>query len=215
MMMVGDVSRLRADRVVGGKRELSIKALLEWTFGVELAQIEHPDDFVPVQVGIGMEWRLQREAQLGCRVDGGGRSSPHDDAELVAAIVSGLPAAQGGIWMARRVAEFARMASVPDWMQNVQQRCVPRDLTQNQHGPRAGTQVAEVISYEYRGRIIEKKVLFCPVVYTPTAAQITSARRFYLDWWGALLDVRSRLVAVDLVGHVVTDQMPSMTPWRK
>ena len=215
MMMVRDVSQVGSARVVGGKREVSVKALLEWAFGVELAQVEHPDDFVPVQVGIGMEWRLQRQAELGCRVDGGGRSLPHDDAELVAAIVSGLPAAQGGIWMARKVAEFARTASAPDWLKDVRPRCIPQGLTQNRYGPRAATKVAELITYEVRGRKVEKEVLFCPVTYSPTAAQIATARRLYLDWWGALLDIRSRLAAVDLARHVVTDHMPPMTPWRK
>jgi hypothetical protein len=83
---------------------------------------------------------LIRQAMLGCRVDGGGGGGPrdvHQDAEVVAAVLAGLPDALGGRGMAVRVAELARAGITPDWMPGAVPRCVPAELRDGPGGPRA------------------------------------------------------------------------------
>ena len=75
--------------------------------------------------GFGLEYVLIQRARLGCKVDGGGRSSQsytHQDAEVVAATLAGMPDSLGGKRMAIYVAELARAGMTPDWLPGVVQR---------------------------------------------------------------------------------------------
>ena len=68
-------------------------------------------DMFELEAFYGLEYVLIQRARLGCQVDGGRYkigSYTHADAEVVAAILAGMPDALGGKRMAIRVAELAR-----------------------------------------------------------------------------------------------------------
>lgn len=199
----------------GGKREMSIRAALEWAFGSEHAQVDFDDLRQDGErPGVSTIWVMMQRGQLGCKIDGGGRSRSADDAETIAIAVANLPAALGGRGMAAEVAQLARAGLTPDCMPAARPRCVPRGWRATKHGDYAKTELVGTEITTYRGRKIEHAVLACPVTYVPTSAQIGAARRHYLDWYGALLHLRS-----DLVGRLdritLTHAMPPLTPWRR
>jgi hypothetical protein len=152
---------------------------------------------------------------IGCSIDGGGRSEPAWDAQVIASAVANLPLTWGGRAMAVQVASLARVGARPDWMPDAVTRCVPVEWRFNQRGAFAKTEVvAEIVSL-HRGRKTKRQVLACPVRYAPTAQQIATARRNYLDWWGALLWLGGELRGLDILDRImVTQDMPPMTPWR-
>lgn len=200
------------------KRIVSVQQILEWAFGRECAQIRtdpHARLEGEARPGIDTLWIMAQRADLGgVRIDTSiGRSYPHDDAEIVAAIVENLPSSRGGIGMAIRIAELARAGITPDWMPEARPRVVPVEWRDCKHGRFAKTDVAEVIKYRHRGRMVTREARFCPVTFAPSAAYIASARRGYLDWWGALQEIAVNLRCVELRDHLVTDQMPPHSPW--
>ena len=199
-------------------RHLSVRAALEWAFGAEHARLDF--DLTGVRafdrVGVSQEWILQEINRVGCRVDGGGQSSCHPDAELIAAAVEAMPVAQGGRQMAAVIAACARAGVVPDWRGSPRRRVVPNgwDL-----GPDGRWQAAEVKGEEYeyvdpyRRRFL-RRAMFCPISYAGGAVSVAAARRGYLDWWGALLEVRSTLQRDGYLDAIrVTDEMPPLSPW--
>lgn len=204
---------------IRSKRQMTVVQLLEWAFRVECAEIE-TDPFAQIggtaMPGVGTEYLMMQRAALGCvAIDTSrGRSRPHDDAEVVAAVVEALPAAHGGISMAIHVASLARAGRTPDWMKGAVTRVVPQDWRTNRSGRHPATAVCGEAFTMRAGRSVRHVVRYTPVTYTPTASQIASARRAYLDWWGALLDIQYRLLCADLVAHDVTRVMPPLTPWR-
>lgn len=202
------------------KRILGVKELLEWAFGVEKAQIE--TDQVKVMggtglPGFGMEYVLMERMQLGgVRIDTSvGRSVPHEDAEAVAAILQCLPSARGGVRMAIYMAGLARAGLTPDWMPEAKPKIVPVAWRETKHGRFGATDLVEVIRYRHRGRVHSREVRCCPVTYQPSAQKIAAARRAYLDWWGALLDLKGDLRHFDFRDHMLSDVMPPMKPWEK
>lgn len=201
------------------KRRIGVRPLLEWAFGVELATL----DFNEVATvggtglpGIGVEFVLMQQAILGVRIDTSrGRSAPAGDAELVASVVSAYPDRA----MALRVAELARAGSEPDWIADPTPRCSPVKWRKTSHGLRGAQAPGDVWRYAARmgrnaGQPVERRGMCCPVEFHPTAAKVASARRAYLDWWGALLQIASLLRAVDLARFELTGEMPPMTPWK-
>ena len=97
-------------------REMTIQQALEWAFAAEHARIDfdgtgaHEFD----RPGVDNIWILQRQRELGCRVDGGGSSDPHPDAQIIAAAVEALPIGVGGKRMALLVVECARARGAAD-----------------------------------------------------------------------------------------------------
>jgi len=223
--------RPRAPRVgpkPGHKAEVAIWDLLCWAFQREFASV----DFGRItslggqpMPGYGMEFVLLEQARLGCRVDGGGHSDPHPDADVVAAALSALPEVCGGRPMAVQIAELARAGQVPDWMGDATPRLVPVEMHTNRHGCHAKTADAAVLGsvgwphWKRRNRknvVVEEVVTYCPTIWRPSAAQIAAARRGYQLWWGALLELRINLqIGAPLSAFEVTDAMPPMTPWAK
>ncbi len=167
--------------------------------------------------GFGMEHVLYQRAQLGCRIDGGRYKSfshPHEDAEVVAAAVASLPDTLGGRRMAIRVAELARAGLTPDWMPGAVPRCVPVEVTRNQHGERATIIVVGVERVLSRGTWRSVELLACPVTWIPHPGQIEGARRAYDDWCQALGWIREALLAGGMLREFeVTEAMPKRTPW--
>jgi hypothetical protein len=203
------------------KRDMSIQQALEWAFRVEKAQLELPEPEADVAEprSFGLEYVLAQRAALGTAVDGGRyklSSYTHPDAEVIAAIVAGLPDSLGGKRMAIRVAELARAGMTPDWMPGVVPRCVPQDVRENQHGPKAATIVVATERVWSRGKWRNVEVLACPVIWRPYPEQINAARRAYHDWWMALDHLRDALQAAGLLREVeVTGNMPKCQPWEQ
>lgn len=221
MSFQGRISRIGGTKV---KRALGVQAALEWAFRVEHAQLDLPlpKDMTEEGFGFGLEYVLLQRAALGCKVDGGQHkigSCTHEDAEVIAATVAGIPDSLGGKRMAIRVAELARAGLTPDWMPGAVPRCVPTIVRQNQHGMHAGTLVVGVDRVRARGpgargtwKTIE--ILACPITYMPHPQQIAAARHSYDDWWRALGWIRDGLIAGGMLREVeVTALLPRVCPW--
>ncbi len=221
------VSEMVAGRRVG-RRRMSIGELLEWAFQRELVSL----DFDEIQTvsgmsgaGVGVEYILMERAMLGCRVDGGGRSDPHPDAEIVASALAAIPDVFGGRRAAIWVADLARSGRAPDWMQDAVPRLYPVDWRTNRYGRHAKTDDASglgVYGWPHQARrnrkgvIVHDVVHYCPCYWAPTASTIASARRAYLDWWNILRELRATFQMYGgLMCHDVTDEMPPMQPWKK
>jgi hypothetical protein len=201
---------------------MSVQQALEWAFRVEHAQLELPEPPDPERehgFGFGLEYVLLQRAVLGCKVDGGQYkigSYTHEDAEVIAATVAGMPDSLGGKRMAIRVAELARAGLTPDWMPGAVPRCVPVEVKRNQHGERATTFVVGTERVLSRGKWRTVEVLACPVTFSPHPQQIEAARRSYTDWCRALGWVRDGLISGGMVKETeVTATLPKARPWGK
>lgn len=199
-------------------RDISIQGLLHWAFAVEYAQVDFEDAMADAQpASFGMEYVLIERGKLGgIRIDGGGRSASHDDADMVASAVAILSDLLGGRRMALRIAELARAGRSEDWMQDARPRCEPREWGKsNQFGCKAKTEVVARREYQDRGRTRAVDVLWCPVVYRDTASEIAAARRRYLAWRSALMEIRFDLQhRFQLSTWRLTDELPPVAPWR-
>jgi hypothetical protein len=60
----------------------------------------------------------------------------HEDAEVIAATVAGMPDSLSGKRIAIRVAELARAGLTPNWMPGAVPRCVPAEIKRTRHGDR-------------------------------------------------------------------------------
>lgn len=217
MSFHGRITRAGGTRV---KRALGVQAALEWAFRVEKAQLElpRPQDVTDEGFGFGLEYVLMQRAILGCRIDGGQHkigSYTHEDAEVIAACVAGMPDSLGGKRMAIRVAELARAGLTPDWMPGAVPRCVPVEVKRNQHGERATTMVVGTERVLTRSKWRTVEILACPVTFRPHPQQIAAARCGYDDWWQALGWIRNGLIAGGMLREVeVKEAMPKKKPWK-
>lgn len=202
-----------------GQQEIGVVALLEWAFATEHAPLDFDELAVTSgagRVGVGSEYVLMQRALIGCSIDGGGRSMPHDDAEVVASIVAGLPVIHGGRGMAAQIAALARARTTPDWMRDARPRVVPRVWRQHKHGMFAQTRVYGTVEEFSRKRgVIQRDVLCCDVMITPTAHQIEAARARYQAWWRALKAIRDQVSRAALDRWLVSDALPPRAPWAK
>ncbi|ATX64571.1 hypothetical protein BG454_00925 [Roseinatronobacter bogoriensis subsp. barguzinensis] len=201
------------------KRAMSVQQALEWAFRIEKAQLElpPPSDIEEEGFGFGLEYVLLQRAALGCKVDGGQHKIGcyvHEDAEVIAATVAGVPDNLGGKRMAIRLAELARAGLTPDWMPGAVPRCLPVDMKRNRHGDRA---TSEVVGHErvlIKGKWRSVEVRACPVRFSPDQKQIDGARRAYEDWWQALGWVRDGLIEGRMLRDVeISAAMPKSQPW--
>ncbi|TMV14419.1 hypothetical protein [Arenibacterium halophilum] len=199
---------------------VSIRELLEWAFGRELARLDF-DEIGAVRgdrrVGVGTEYLLMQRQLLGCQIDGGGRSEPHPDADTVASALAALPEGHGGRATALWIADLARAGMAPEWRYEERKTCEPVAWRACKHGTRyAVTESAGQVQYVHRGRLRQAELRVCPVRFRDPAPLAARARRDYLRWWGALFDLQQtfRLYG-GLTAFVVTEAMPVMEPWRK
>ncbi len=216
MSMQRRISRSGGSKV---KHALGVQAALEWAFRIEKAQLELPlpENVTEEGFGFGLEYVLLQRAALGCKVDGGQHKIggfTHEDAEVIAATVAGMPDSLGGKRMAIRVAELARAGLTPDWMPGAVPRCVPVDIKRNRHGDRAVSVVVGTERVVVKGKWRSVEVRACPVAFRPDAQQIEAARRGYEDWWEALEWIRDGLLAGGTLREVeVTATIPFRRPW--
>ena len=216
MSFHGKITRAGGGRV---KRALGVQAALEWTFRIEKAQLElpPPSDIEEEGFGFGLEYVLLQRAALGCKVDGGQHKIGgyvHEDAEVIAATVAGMPDSLGGKRMAIRLAELARAGLTPDWMPGAVPRCVPVEIKRNRRGDRATSEVVGTERVLIKGKWRSVEVRACPVRFSPDQRQIDGARQAYEDWWQALGWVRDGLMAGGMLREVVVSEvMPRAEPW--
>lgn len=213
--------------VQGGKRVIGVWDLICWAFQRERATLDFGEEATGIQTRLAVDpiYRMVENGLLGCRVDGGGTTPRHHDADIVAATVTVLPEGCGGRAMAIWIADLARAGRTPDWFPDGQPRVLPLETTTNQHGPRARTEDAVKLRDQgwphqprrnRKGKVVWDKVLYCPCVIRPSIAEIGRARRAYLDWWRALFDIRQALrTNTHLTAYEVSDAMPPRNPWVK
>lgn len=197
------------------RQQIGVKALLEWAFGAERASVDF-DEIGSAPCGVDTIWLLMQRGQLGCKVDGGrfgGGAQSASDAEVVASIVAALPVQHGGRSMAVRIAELARAGLEPEYYPNAAPRFEPLEWRHNRHGSTGMTMDARDLRFAGFGRFPVKQSRVCPVRVVPTVQQIGAARRFWLDWIGALMHIRQELLYADLVRFDVTDELPPFRPW--
>lgn len=212
----GEAGRDRVARpvaVVAARREMSVLQALEWAFAVEKVSLDF-DDLPEFHVGVDTIWCLMQRGHLGCRVDGGGRSAAHADAEVIASFVAALPEGQGGRGMAAAIADMARAGRMPRLLDAEERRCMPVATRSTKHGVFGVTERVGVAVTVFRGRRVEHEVLACPVTYTCTLADVMAARRFWMRWRGALAHLRHELATVGGLGTVaLTGELPPQAPW--
>lgn len=209
----------RSIRPLPGKKvDISILGLLDWAFRREGAQLDLSREAlfgIEHRPNYGMEYVLIEQARLGCRVDGGGYSASHPDADIVAAAVAVLPEGCGGQRMAIAIAEHARAGTLPDWGQGIG----PCECTARNWKLHKGKLWAAKEFYRGRGQWPETWLgrddgYVCPVTFSGTAKEAAAARRGWLMWWAALLELRSTFqIRSDLSAWAVTDEMPPQAPW--
>lgn len=198
------------------KMEISVQDVLEWAFGPECASIDFNEFGAPL--GVDTIWLLMQRGLLGCKIDGGrmgGGAQSADDADIIAGVVASLPVSHGGRSMAVKIAELARACATPEFYPDASPRVVPLEWRSNQHGNHSMTMDARDMFFSGHGRFAAKDVRACPVRIVPTAQQIGAARRFYLDWIGALMHIQHQLQLVGLSRWEITPDLPPLSPWNK
>ncbi|AHD12154.1 MULTISPECIES: hypothetical protein [Phaeobacter] len=211
-------------RAVGSKQDIDVWGLICWAFQRECVSLDRQEEATGVESRINVDpiYQMVEIARLGCRVQGGGRSASHHDAEIVAGTLAVLPEYCGGWAMATTIAELARAGRVPEW--DITPVVYPVDTFTNRWGTYARTEDAKDLGAEgwphqpetnRKGRAVYRPVPYCPVVIRPTAGQIGRARRLYLNWYGALLEIRMALQTTHLTAFKVTDRMPPRAPWKE
>lgn len=211
------MTSVRAPRV--GKLEVGVLDLIEWAFqreriGLDFDEIERETGARP---GVGVEYLMMEQAKLGCRVQGGGSSPRHHDADMVSASLACLPEEYGGRRMAIEIAELARVGERPDWMGGAQMTCDPVDWRTSKHGRYAHRELCRQTGLRWPAHQVTGRDdgFWCPVGYSNSARDVASARRRYLGWYGALLHLRHGLqVACPLTSFVVSNRMPDRAPWK-
>lgn len=199
------------------KRQMPIERALRWAFSDECASVDF-DELGATAHGNrrgmdGIAVMIERGA-IGCQVDGGGRSEPAWDAQVIASAVANLPQRWGGRGMAVRLAELARAGTRPNWVPDDRMRCVPRDWRMTKHGPFAKRELVGAEQVIIRGRKVMYEIHCCPVRYTPTPQQIASARKAYAEWYRALLFLAVDLRRLNILSRVaVTTALPPRRPW--
>lgn len=209
---------IRPDACGRVRRDISILDLIEWAFQRECASL----DFNEMATTAGERpqvsplWMLIEQRRVGCKPDGGGRSDPHPDADIVASALAALPASRGGRDMGITIAEMARAGQRPDWMPSAKTKCVPVGLHKGRHGTYAKSERCGQIEVVSRGRKRVVEVRWCPVRFINTQDRIEAARREYVRWWCALEELRNSFQLYGgLTAWRVTDAMPPRSPWIK
>ena len=200
--------------ITAAKRVMSVQQALEWAFAAEKAQIDFDQDGAKEfeRVGIDPLWRGMRLAELGCAVDGGGASDPHHDAAIIAATFEAVLPRK----MALTVVELARARRPHSWEADATPRIVPQDWHMLDDGRWTGEtrKLTEVVFTDRKSRVKRYRPEVCPIRYTGGAKVIGEARRAYLEWIGALIEVATALRRPNtLLGIKISADMPATSPW--
>ncbi len=202
----------------GKKTRIAIWDLIQWAFQCEMAGLNF-DELEGVLFGAGYvssTFRIMQHEQLGCSIDGGGRSACHPDADTVVQFLAVLPGVYGGRRMALRIAELARAGQVPDPMAGAKPKIEPKEWARNPHGQYAKTEFAAHYYVTGRGGRRLKEFRLCPIRWINSQKEIDQARNAYNMWWMALLEMQLNFRGSDdLTAFKVTPAMPPATPWKE
>ena len=215
---------MRNELVDGGKRSIGVWDLICWAFRNECVSLDPYEEQTGIEARVSVDplYQLMQIGQLGCRVQGGGCSPAHHDADIVASTIAVLPDERGGWRMACSIVEWARAGECPEW--DIRPRVEPANTVANRWGVHA--QLADAqdlgahgwphqVRVNRKGKSVRERVDYCPVEIRPSASVVARARRNYLDWYGALLHIRHALQLSHLTSFCVSDRMPPRTPWKK
>lgn len=194
---------------------ISILGLLDWAFRLEKAQLTFGElDGFDEPRGYGLEYVMIEQAKLGCRIDGGGSSPVHPDADLVADAVARLPEGCGGPRMAITIAEHARVGATPDWGRAVAPACAPVEWQRCKHGVYGKRVLWEGPGRWPPNRLGRDDGYACPVSFSGMASEVAARRRSYTQWRLALLELRTTFKTFDnLSAWDVTSDLPPRAPW--
>ncbi|WP_306133344.1 hypothetical protein [Roseivivax marinus] len=204
--------RLRPGR--SEKRQVSIWELLVWAFHWERVSLDFDEisSTSGTRPGVGMEYILMQRHNLGCQVDGGGRSEAHPDADLVASAVAALPEGCGGRRMALWIAECARAGVLPTVPEHTAAKCEPVAWRRCKHG-----RFAERSFWNGDGRVArwpanhlgKEDGYVCLVTYSGTAREVAAQRRRWIEFRLALLELRETFrVCANLSAFEVSEKVP-------
>ena len=200
--------------ITAATRTMGVQQALEWAFATEKAQVDF-DQYGAHQfdrVGIDPLWRAMRLAEIGCAVDGGGSSDPHADATIIAgAVETCLPRP-----MALTVVELARARRPHPWEADATRRIVPHGWHMQDDGTWTAEtrRLDEVTFTDRKSRVKRYRPELCPIRYAGGAEAIGRARRAYLDWYGALLELATHLRRPGaLLTIEISGEMPPLSPW--
>lgn len=202
------------------KRDVSIWELLVWAFQREKISIEFEElsRLAGERPGVGMEYILMQRHNLGCSVDGGGRSEPHPDADLVSSALAVLPDGVGGRRMAVWIASLAQAGKWPEVDCQPEAKCEPVAVRRCKHGVYAERTFwsGDGIMHRWpKSQLGKNDGFVCLVRYTGTARDVASQRRAWLQWRGALLELKTTFQIKGLTAFAVNDDLPPLAPWKK
>lgn len=204
--------------------EMSVRAALEWAFGVECAYFDRDELLATSGAGrpsIGMEAIIEQRFMLGkVAIDTTpGRSEPAEDADLIASVVRATLRFDDAVW----VADLARAGITPDPMIGACPKMQPTEWHCNRYGWHGKTEDAKVLGHagwspqqrrNRKGAIVYDVVRYTPCTWSPSLRQIAHAQRRYLEWWGLLLDLQVAIRDAGPRWFTITQEMPPMTPWK-
>lgn len=208
---------------------MSIRLALEWAFMTEYASLDLGDNLSNTQVGVDTLYKLIQRNRLGfVRIDGGGKSMPHDDAELISASLTKLAIVSQNRSLALLVADCARLGRPVDWMEGAVPKIEPAEW-KSRRGFSKGDMAKETVLRKYtiakkvpHPRNPEKSITrkskveeaWCPCIWTTTLQEIETARQNYTQWVSALGWIRDDLIkSGDLETISLTDRLPVACPW--
>jgi len=213
------------------KRRMSIRTALEWAFGTEFAWLSLDETDVERQVGVDTVYRLMERHKLGgMHIQGGGRSDPHHDADIIAAAVTDLALNGGDYGMALTIAELSRMGKVPDWMEGAVPQIEPMEWKKKGGFSKDPMGAEEVLQKHtlYERRPVPRKpgtygtyrrvisVKWVPIRWTVHPREIKRARRKYLAWADALEGLRGKLATDGNLETIeLTNKLPVRRPWAR
>ena len=87
-------------------RDISILGLIEWAFQRECASLDFDElaSTAGERPQVSSLWVLAERRKIGGKIDGGGKTDRHPDADIVTSALAALPQARGGRAMAVTIA---------------------------------------------------------------------------------------------------------------
>lgn len=211
------------------KRQMSVRLALEWAFMTECAFLDLSDGRNELRPNVGIEWKVIQQMKVSnYRIQGGGRSDAHPDAEIIAAALTRMSQISGFTKLAIMIAEHARNGLVPDWMPGAVPQLEPAEW---KRGSRFKRMSKEQVLRRYKvphkqphpkypgqfiTRMINVEETWCPIVWPVTLSEIQSARKDYTGWVVALNWLRDKLISDgDLDTIEITERLPTHRPWEQ
>lgn len=202
-----DAKRGLETRAISARRQpTTLLALLDWVYRRQRADLmtckplkgpkRQDDGTAPdiLSTMVGASELMDRVAELGVMVDGGGRQSYrlHEDAERVH---DALIALSESDWAgAALILGHARIASQPDWG-NARQEWEP---VRDANGRIIEDRFDEVVMLRTRGRPRRVQVSYCPVAPYPSDEWVAMTRGEYRCWHQALVSLSQALPPLTL-----------------